>query len=64
MITTKMQKWGNSYGVRIPKIILDQMDLPLNTRFEVRIENGAIMLTPAHNINIDRVQGNRESPSS
>lgn len=47
MITTQMQKWGNSYGVRIPKAILDRMELEPGVQFEVREQDGAILLIPA-----------------
>lgn len=46
MLTTQMQKWGNSYGVRIPKAIIEQLELPPDVHFEVRGEGGAILLIP------------------
>lgn len=46
MLTTQMQKWGNSYGIRIPKALIDQLELPPDTQFEIREEGGAILLIP------------------
>jgi antitoxin MazE len=50
MLTTQMQKWGNSFGVRIPKAIIDQLELPPGTQFEVRQEAGGILLVPVSSI--------------
>jgi antitoxin MazE len=46
MTLTRIQKWGNSYGVRIPKIILDEMDLMPDAQVEIREEQGSIIITP------------------
>lgn len=44
----KLKKWGNSQGIRIPKYILESMDL-LGTEevsFEVVVKDGEICLKP------------------
>ena len=46
MAISRIQKWGNSYGLRIPKTILDQMGLGPDTRFEIQQEQGKIIITP------------------
>jgi antitoxin MazE len=50
MLTTQMQKWGNSYGVRIPKAVIEQLELSPDTRFEVRQEAGNIILVPVSSV--------------
>ena len=34
-MATKIQKWGNSLGVRIPKALAEQLGLTAGTRVEV-----------------------------
>jgi antitoxin MazE len=46
MAISRIQKWGNSYGLRIPKNILDQMGLGPDTRFEIQQDQGKIIITP------------------
>ncbi len=46
MAITRVQKWGNSYGLRIPKNIMDEMALKPNSRLEIRQEQGRLILTP------------------
>jgi antitoxin MazE len=48
MAITRIQKWGNSYGIRIPKNIMDEMGLRPDTRLEIHQEQGKIALTPLH----------------
>jgi antitoxin MazE len=46
MTITRIQKWGNSYGVRIPKNIMDELGLRPDTRLDIRQEQGKIVITP------------------
>lgn len=46
MLKTNIIKIGNSQGVRIPKIWLDQ--LQLGKEIEMSIEAGQIVIRPAH----------------
>jgi len=46
MAITRIQKWGNSYGLRIPKNIMDEMALGPGTRLDIQQEQGRIVLTP------------------
>ncbi len=48
MATTRIQKWGNSYGLRIPKNIMEEMALQPDTRLDIHQEQGRIVLTPIH----------------
>ena len=36
--------WGNSQGIRIPKTILEQMDLKVSDILEIEIVNDSIVL--------------------
>lgn len=46
MATTRIQKWGNSYGLRIPKRILDDLAIQPDTQLEIRQEGDRIIITP------------------
>lgn len=43
MMTT-IVKWGNSQGIRLPKILLENINLAENDTVDVFIENNAIMI--------------------
>jgi antitoxin MazE len=43
-IKVELVKWGNSHAVRIPKVVLDRVDIHEGDELEVRIENGGIAL--------------------
>ena len=45
-MSTKVQKWGNSLGVRIPKGILDATHMKEGTPIEFRIEGSHVVLLP------------------
>jgi antitoxin MazE len=47
-VTTKVQKWGNSQGVRIRKDLLEGADLVVGDEVEVR--DGDLVITPARRI--------------
>ena len=34
-MSAKIQKWGNSLGVRIPKIIIEKANLSINSEIEI-----------------------------
>lgn len=46
-MSAKIQKWGNSLGVRIPKAVIEKMNLSENSEVEVEHKNGAIIIFPA-----------------
>ncbi len=46
MATTRIQKWGNSFGLRIPKTIIDELELRPDTQLEIHQEEGRIIITP------------------
>jgi antitoxin MazE len=44
---TSIQKWGNSRGIRIPKSLLDAMDIHENDRVELIQSNDTITIKKA-----------------
>jgi antitoxin MazE len=49
-VTTKVQKWGNSQGVRIRKDLLEGVDLVVGDEVEVEVRDGGLVITPARRI--------------
>lgn len=45
-MTTKLKKWGNSYGVRIPKDVLDNLEISENVEFDINMKGKKIELVP------------------
>lgn len=43
---TKIQKWGNSLALRIPKAIAIAADLQNNSTVELSVMNGNILVNP------------------
>ena len=43
---TRIQKWGNSLALRIPKPMAVELKLDQDSAVEIRQENGYIMLIP------------------
>jgi antitoxin MazE len=43
-MTTTVQKWGNSLGLRIPKNIADSIGLSVGGNVSVSLKNGAIIV--------------------
>jgi antitoxin MazE len=43
---TRVQKWGNSLAVRIPKSFADEMGIGNNAPVEMRLEEGALIVKP------------------
>jgi len=46
-MTTTIQKWGNSQGIRLPKVLLDRLFLSENDKVELVAENDSIILKKA-----------------
>jgi antitoxin MazE len=46
-MTTAIQKWGNSHGIRIPKVILEDLKWNGTERLAVRTENGKLIIERA-----------------
>ena len=41
-----IKKWGNSLATRIPKAIVESIDLHLDQKVEIEAVNGKIVITP------------------
>ncbi len=41
-----IKKWGNSLATRIPKAIVDSIDLQLDQLVDIEVINGKIVITP------------------
>ncbi len=46
-MSVKIQKWGNSLGVRIPKAVIEKVNLSEHSEVEVESKNGTIVIFPA-----------------
>lgn len=46
-MNTTIQKWGNSQGIRLPKIILDDLNIHEGEEVEIFTENNSIIIKPA-----------------
>ncbi|HIG56786.1 MAG TPA: transcriptional regulator/antitoxin, MazE [Candidatus Handelsmanbacteria bacterium] len=44
---TKVQKWGNSQGLRFTKYILDEAQIEVGDEVEVLVQDGSIIVKPA-----------------
>ena len=49
---TKVQKWGNSQGLRLSKNLLSDVDIQVGDAVEVAVRDGALVITP-----VSRVRG-------
>ena len=47
---TKIQKWGNSQGFRIPKSVLENVHLIIGDNVDIQVDNGKIVLIPTNKI--------------
>jgi antitoxin MazE len=46
-MSAKIQKWGNSLGIRIPKTIIEKMNLSENAEVKVEHKDGVIIIFQA-----------------
>ena len=44
---TKIQKWGNSLGIRIPKALAQEVRIDEGASVNLTVENGPLIITPA-----------------
>lgn len=47
---TKIQKWGNSQGLRIPKLMLEQVQSAVGDEVEIYSQEGKIIIEPTKRI--------------
>jgi antitoxin MazE len=43
---TKVQKWGNSLALRLPKTLADAVDVHLDSPVEITVRDHAIVIEP------------------
>ena len=43
-MTTTIQKWGNSQGIRIPKMLLDSVNWSENEQITIKVDNGKLII--------------------
>ena len=43
-MTTSIQKWGNSQGIRIPKIMLDEVKWSENEEVTITVYDGKLII--------------------
>ncbi len=46
-MSAKIQKWGNSLGIRIPKAVIEKVNLSENSVVDIESKNGAIIIFPS-----------------
>jgi antitoxin MazE len=46
-MTTRIAKWGNSFGLRLPKSVAQEAQLDEGDRIELSVRNGAIVIRPS-----------------
>lgn len=49
-LLTKIQKWGNSQGLRIAKHLLADAHIHIGDEVEVELKDGNIIISPLHKI--------------
>jgi antitoxin MazE len=43
---TRIQKWGNSLGLRIPKSFAADLEVEAGSTVDIRVENGELVIRP------------------
>lgn len=43
---SRVQKWGNSLAVRIPKVFADEMNLAEGASVQMMLKEGVLIITP------------------
>jgi antitoxin MazE len=49
-VLTKVQKWGNSQGVRVPLRLLEEAKIALGDEVDVLVEEGRLVISPSQRI--------------
>ena len=50
MMLTKVQKWGNSQGLRFSKAILEEAAINVGDEVRISVEDGRIIVEPAYQV--------------
>ncbi len=43
---TKVQKWGNSLAIRLPKVLSDEIDIQFDSPVEITVRDHSIVVEP------------------
>lgn len=49
-MVTKIKKWGNSQGLRLPKQVLEDVHLSLGETVDITVQDGLIVIAPARRV--------------
>jgi antitoxin MazE len=49
-MTTKVQKWGNSQGIRFPQRLMQEANIAVGDEVEVTVQEGRIIVMPSERI--------------
>jgi len=49
-MVTKVQKWGNSQGVRLSKALLSDVEISVGDAVNVAVRDGALVVTPLRRV--------------
>jgi len=47
---TKIQKWGNSQGLRVPKAILEEAHMSVGDSVDIKVKDGVLHITRIRNL--------------
>ena len=47
---TRIQKWGNSQGLRLSKTLLSDADMDVGDAVDVAVHKGAVIVTPVRRV--------------
>ena len=61
-MVTQVAKWGNSQGVRLSRLMLNNLNLCVGDTVEIKKEGNSIIMTPTHGI--DWYLSDYEQPDS
>ena len=46
----KIQKWGNSQGIRFPKSVMEEAEIAVGDEVEVKVRRGEIVVKPVRRV--------------
>lgn len=46
-MTTRVQRWGNSLALRIPKAVADELRLSENSDVKLSLQEGSLVISPS-----------------
>ncbi len=49
-MVTRIQKWGNSQGLRIPKEVLEEARVSVGDEVDVAVDDGTILVRPVRRV--------------